>query len=284
MSPAAAIRSGGAVGRAPWPFGLVRLTAPVYPMCDARNVAVGTASGMGEVRSTFEDIESSLKTSAAALRDAGLPFALAGSVACWARGAPQSRNDLDFLIRPEDAERALAALVETGMRPERPPEGWLLKAWDRGEDGSETLVDLIFGPRGIPDVGAVLERAEIVAVAALDLPVVHLDDVMVMKLHAFDEHACDYTGILAIARAVREQVDWEDVRSRTAGSPFARAFFTMAEGLAIVGDGPAPRHPTQGARIRVEGHPGDHGAPSERWQAPGRATASAGSVHEHGDG
>ncbi|MCW2986386.1 MAG: hypothetical protein JWR63_3956 [Conexibacter sp.] len=239
---------------------------------------------MGEVRSTFEEIESSLKTAAAALRDAGLEFALAGSVACWARGAPQSRNDLDFLVRPADAEAALAALVEAGMRADRPPEGWLLKAWDSAEDGSETLVDLIFGPRGIPDVDAVLDRAEIVPVAALDLPVVHLDDVLVMKLHAFDEHACDFAGILAIARAVREQVDWEDVRARTLESPFARAFFTLIEGLGIVGDGPPPSHQTQAqARIKVEGRPGD--GRGERWQAPGRATTgvAAESVHEHGD-
>jgi|SRR5215218_6112970 len=207
---------------------------------------------MGEARSTFEEIESSLKTAAAVLRDQGLDFALAGSVACWARGAPQSRNDLDFLVRPEDAEAALAALAEAGMRPERPPEGWLLKAWD-----GDTLVDLIFGPRGIDDVGTVLERAEILAVAALDLPVVALNDVLVMKLHAFDEHYCDFAGIVAIARAVREQVDWEQVRARTASSPFARAFFTLAEGLGIVGDGPPPAQPIQGhARIRVEGEAG----------------------------
>src|SRR4051794_22923425 len=197
---------------------------------------------MGEVRSTFEEIESTLKRSAAALRDAGLDFALAGSVACWARGAPQSRNDLDFLVRPEDAERALEALVGAGMRAERPPEGWLLKAWDAAADGSETLVDLIFGPRGISDVSAVLDRSELLPVAALDLPVVHLDDVLVMKLHAFDEHACDFARILAIARAVREQVDWDDVRARTDTSPFARAFFTLIEGLGIVGDStPPPR-------------------------------------------
>jgi hypothetical protein len=238
---------------------------------------------MGEVRSTFEDIESSLKKGAAALRDAGLPFALAGSVACWARGAPQSRNDLDFLVRPEDAEAALEALVGVGMRAERPPEGWLLKAWDQAEDGSETLVDLIFGPRGIVSVDDVLERSEIVAVAALDLPVVHLDDVMVMKLHAFDEHACDFAGILAIARAVREQVDWEDVRGRTLESPFARAFFTLSEGLGIVGDAGPPARMSAGAshaRITVEGEPSgsDRG---DRWQAPGRLTTA--SVHEHGD-
>src|SRR3954447_20183741 len=212
---------------------------------------------MGEARSTFEEIESSLKTAAAALRDAGLPFALAGSVACWARGAPQSRNDLDFLVRPEDAERALAALVEAGMRPERPPEGWLLQAWGPGGGGSGTLVDLIFGPRGIRDVSAVLDRAQIVAVAALDLPVVHIDDVMVMKLHAFDEHACDFQGILAIARAVREQVDWDAVAARTQESPFARAFFALTEGLGILGGGGPPPRPLASAgptaaRITVE--------------------------------
>ncbi|HEY6762652.1 MAG TPA: hypothetical protein VI318_24325 [Baekduia sp.] len=229
---------------------------------------------MGEVRSTFEDIESSLKKGAAALRDAGLPFALAGSVACWARGAPQSRNDLDFLVRAQDAEAALEALVAAGMRPERPPEGWLLKAWDEGEDGSETLVDLIYGPRGIASVEAVLERSELIPVAALDLPVVHLDDVMVMKLHAFDEHSCDFAGTLGIARAVREQIAWDDVRARTDTSPFARAFFTLVEGLGIVGDGgPPPRATAAGmqhARIVVEGEPdADRG---ERWRAADRAT------------
>lgn len=242
---------------------------------------------MGEVRSTFEEIESTLKTAAAALRDAGLKYALAGSVACWARGAPQSRNDLDFLVRPEDGERALQALVESGMRAERPPEGWLLKAWDHAEDGSETLVDLIYGPRGIPDVGEVLDRADIIAVAALDLPVVHIDDVMVMKLHAFDEHACDYQGILAIARAVREQVDWDDVRSRTADSPFARAFFVLCEGLGIMGGGSALRPRGVHPRIQVQGQPGQAGeARDERWQAPGRATLgkTTVSVHEHDHG
>jgi hypothetical protein len=244
---------------------------------------------MGEVRSTFEEIESSLKTAAAVLRDAGLDFALAGSVACWARGAPQSRNDLDLLVKPEDAELALEALAQAGMRPERPPEGWLLKAWDSAEDGSETLVDLIFGPRGIPDVGEVLARSELLPVAALDLPVVHIDDVMVMKLHAFDEHACDFAGILAIVRAVREQIDWDDVRARTESSPFARAFFTLVEGLGIVGDGEPPRHQTAAqakVHVVVEGEPT---SPTDRvidrWQAPGRVTtAVAGeSVHEHGD-
>jgi hypothetical protein len=241
---------------------------------------------MGEVRSTFEEIESTLKKAAAALRDAGVEYALAGSVACWARGAPQSRNDLDFLVRPEQAERGLEALCEVGMRAERPPEGWLLKAWDTDEN--DTLVDLIFGPRGIPDVGEVLERAEIVGVAALDLPVVHLDDVMVMKLYAFDEHACDYNSILAVARAVREQVHWESVRERTADSPFARGFFTIVEGLGIIGDAAPPVRPAQGTpQIKVSGEPQAAASTARAWSRRPTVTgvtARGGSVHERPGG
>lgn len=225
---------------------------------------------MGEPRATFEEIESTLKRAAAALRDAGVPHALAGSVACWARGAPQSRNDLDFLVRERDAEAALQALVEVGMRPERPPEGWLLKAWDPREDGSETLVDIIFGPRGIPDVGEVLERAEVLSVAALDMPVVHLDDVMVMKLCALDEHACDYGSVLAVARAVREQIHWTAVRRRTADSPFAAAFLKIVEGLGIVD--PPRFAPEAHPRITVQGRPERADEPAG-WTDPPRATS-----------
>jgi hypothetical protein len=61
-----------------------------------------------------------------------------------------------------------------------------------------------------------------------------LEDVMVTKLLALDEQALDYRPLLAIARSLREQIDWEDLRRRTEESPFARAFFTLVEELGIV--------------------------------------------------
>ena len=57
-----------------------------------------------------------------------MPHILGGGLAAWARGGPPTEHDVDFFVRAEDAERALEALVEAGMKPERPPEGWLLKA------------------------------------------------------------------------------------------------------------------------------------------------------------
>jgi hypothetical protein len=66
---------------------------------------------------------------------------------------------------------------------------------------------------------------------------------------ALSEHALRYESLLRIARALREQVDWGAVRDRTAGSPFARAFFVLAEGLEILPAGvpEAAREP----RVRV---------------------------------
>jgi hypothetical protein len=64
----------------------------------------------------FAAIEHALKRSAAALRDAGVDFLLAGGMAVWARGGPASSHDLDLAVRPDDAERALDALEHAGLR------------------------------------------------------------------------------------------------------------------------------------------------------------------------
>src|SRR3954447_24344059 len=99
---------------------------------------------MADPSPELDEILDTLKKSAAALRDAGIPFMVGGGVAAWARGGPESVNDLDLIIKPDDAENALQVLEQAGLRGERPPEGWLLKAFD-----GDVLVDLIFGPQGM---------------------------------------------------------------------------------------------------------------------------------------
>ena len=56
---------------------------------------------------------------------------------------------------------------------------------------------------------------------------------LVSKLLALREHELDYDQLLEIARTVREQIDWEDVRLRTGHSPFAKAFFTLVDELGV---------------------------------------------------
>ena len=177
----------------------------------------------------FPDLIESMKRAAAALRDADVPYMLGGGLAAWARGGPPTEHDVDFFVMPADAERALEALAEAGMKPERPPEGWLLKAWD-----GETMIDLIYSPMGGDVDQSYFERAETIEVAAQRLPVASLGDVLATKLLALSEQEPDMASVREIARSLREQIDWDIVRERTAASPFARAFFTLVEELGIV--------------------------------------------------
>ncbi len=195
---------------------------------------------------TFEGIGATMKKAAAALRDADIPFALAGSLASWARGGPETTHDLDFVIRPGDAQAAATALEQAGMRAEDPPEEWLVKAWD--DNG--VLVDLIFGPSGL-DADEVLERAETVTVMSMDIPVMALEDVITTKVRSLTEHSVDYGTLLVMARALREQIDWAAVRRRTAGSPFADAYFVLLDRLGIVPEGTAGGRSDAG-RVHVE--------------------------------
>jgi hypothetical protein len=177
----------------------------------------------------FDDLLATLKKTAAALRDAEVPFLLGGGLAAWARGGPETEHDLDLMVAPGDAESALRTLQEAGFRGEDPPEDWLYKAWD-----GDILVDLIFNPSGGQIDGAMFERAEELEVQAVRMLVMSLEDVMVTKLLSLREHEVDYESVLEIARALREQIDWDDVRQRTQQSPYARAFFFLADELGIV--------------------------------------------------
>ena len=186
-----------------------------------------------EDETPFDRLLETLKKVAGLLRDAEVPFLLGGGLAVWARGGPETVHDIDLMLRQPDAERALRVLATAGLRTEEPAEGWLYKAFD-----GDLLIDLIFEPSGQPIEGAVFERAEELNVNAVPMEVMALEDVFVTKLTALREHELDYESVVQMARPVREQVDWNEVRTRTVESPYAQAFFTLVEELGIV-DGPA---------------------------------------------
>lgn len=171
-----------------------------------------------------------LKRAAAVLRDAKVPFMLCGSMACWARGGPEPlTKDVDFCVKPADAERALAALADAGMRTEHPDEGWLLKAWDE-----HIQIDLLFAPADQPVTDATLNRSDELTVMATAMRVASVTDVVTTKLLALNEHSLDYQQLLQITRALREQIDWPEVSKRTQHWPYAAAFLTLIERLGIV--------------------------------------------------
>jgi Uncharacterised nucleotidyltransferase len=194
------------------------------------------AEGLGKSEVPAE-LTDSLKRAAAALQAQGIPFLLGGGLGCWARGGPPSSNDIDLMLKREDAERAQEALAKAGMRPENPPEHWLLKAYD-----GDILIDLIFEPSGMRIDDEVIARGDEISVMAMHMGVMDLNDILITKLHALDEHSADYGDLILITRSLREQIDWTRLREETSSSPFAVAFFALADGLGIC---PVAQSPAQ---------------------------------------
>jgi predicted nucleotidyltransferase len=177
---------------------------------------------------SLERLLATMRKAVAALRDSDVDFLLGGSLASWARGGPQTDHDVDLFIRAADADRAAEALAAADFEVERPPEGWLVKARDRG-----VLVDVIFHPSSGEVDDAVFARAEDMEVDAVRLQVASLEDVLTAKLLALNEQNLDYRPVLETARALREQIDWRTVEERTKDSPYARAFLTLARELQV---------------------------------------------------
>ena len=152
------------------------------------------------------------------------------------------------MVPPAHADAALEALAGAGMRPEHPPEEWLYKAWH-----GEVMIDVIFRPSGVELTDQVIARADTLPVMAIATPVMALEDVLITMLYALDEHALDYSKLLAIARAVREQIDWPSLRARASGSPFAKAFMTLVQELEIAPAAGRTRPEAARGRVRVLG-------------------------------
>jgi hypothetical protein len=174
-----------------------------------------------------------LKKTATALQQAGIPFALAGGSAAYARGAAPPMHDVDFVILDLDVEPVALALANAGMTVKRPPEGWLIKAYD-----GDCMVDLIYSLSGEPVTWQQLDRAERMNVAAVQMPVLDATDLALSWLRALSEHHADFALTLSCVRPMREQVDWAVVREETKDSAFARSFLLLLEELDIL-PGPA---------------------------------------------
>jgi hypothetical protein len=178
---------------------------------------------------SFDEILDAMKKAAGVLQTTEIPFVLGGGLAAWARGGPKTEHDVDFMVREQDIETAMSAFAAAGYEIETPPEGWLRKTWIDG-----VLVDLIFDTAAGPVTDETIGRADALEVYALRILVASLEDVMITKLHALSEQNPEYSSVLELARALREQIDWDRVRDETATSPFAKGFFTLVEELGII--------------------------------------------------
>ncbi|WP_258724535.1 nucleotidyltransferase family protein [Cellulomonas sp. NS3] len=175
-----------------------------------------------------EAMHDGLRLVAVALGQADIPYALCGGYAAWARGAPEPDHDADFLIREEDADVARVAIAEAGLEVIDPAEDWLFKAFHKGE-----LIDILFRMTGEAVDDGMFERADRIEVLAVRMPVLSATDVLSSKLRVLGEHYCDFSRLLPVARALREQIDWEVVRREVGDNPYARAFLFLLDDLRV---------------------------------------------------
>ncbi|MGV0789891.1 hypothetical protein ABQF33_23595 [Mycolicibacterium sp. XJ2] len=178
-----------------------------------------------------DDLRDALKRAASALRAQGPDFALGGSYALWVFGGPEPVHDVDFVVAEPDTEKAAATLEEVGFRIERTPEDWLFKACV--ED--DFVIDVLHRLNGVPVDKESILAAEEYDVLAVRMRVLAPTEVMRQKLNSLNEHHCDFAALLPAVRAVREQLDWETLRTETADNPFASAFLMLADRLELTG-------------------------------------------------
>jgi hypothetical protein len=176
-----------------------------------------------------DNLREALKRVAVALKQSGVPFALIGGYAVWARGGPEPDHDVDFMVADVDAAAAAEKLASDGFQVVQPPEDWLFKVYT-----DDVMVDVIFRDSGRPATREVVEDADVIEVLSVQMPVLSGTELMVQKLSALDEHKCDFTRMLPVARALREQVDWKRVRAETDGNDFAAAFLFLIERLSVI--------------------------------------------------
>jgi len=177
-----------------------------------------------------DELRDALKRAASALKAHGPDFALAGSYALWAYGGPEPVHDVDFVVAESDAEAAAATLEKAGFTIDRTPEDWLFKAC-----AHRVVVDLLHRLNGVPVDTETIRSAELRDVLAIRMPVLSPTQVVTEKLCSLNEHHCDFAPLLLGVRAVRERVDWRQVRADAAGNDFAVAFLVLVDRLGING-------------------------------------------------
>ena len=138
-----------------------------------------------------------------ALERAAIAHAVIGSAAHVAYVGECAIDDLDVLVRPEDAEDALEALAGAGFRTESTDPRWLYKAWMDG-----VLVDVIFRPpRSFRLSDEAIERRRRVAIGSVDVWILAPEDQVLLEL-ASDAEDAPWHWRSALAILAKHQIDW----------------------------------------------------------------------------
>ncbi|HVL81590.1 MAG TPA: nucleotidyltransferase [Actinomycetota bacterium] len=138
------------------------------------------------------------------LEDSGIDYVLMGGLASSCMGRPRWTHDIDFLVKPDDADRTLELFEAAGYQTQKTNPMWLYKAIK-----DRVVIDIIFKSRGdLYMDDEMIERAQRRDILGVEAQVVPPEDLIVIKAAVHDEerprHWHDAIGLL-----IREDLDWE---------------------------------------------------------------------------
>jgi predicted nucleotidyltransferase len=178
-----------------------------------------------------DDLVTTLGEMVGVLERASIEHVLIGGLAVTLVGRPRHSRDIDFLVRPEDAPRALDEAARAGFEVNPINPHWLFKAFKHG-----VQVDLIFKVRG--DIyldEEMVRRASRLSFKGCDVRVVPREDLLVIKALAHDEettrHWWDALSILPAGG-----LDWDYVIRRAMKGPhrvLALLHYAVSLGLLV---------------------------------------------------
>jgi predicted nucleotidyltransferase len=148
-----------------------------------------------------------------AIEDAGIPYAFIGGLAAILLGPPSSTNDIDFFVRPEDADLVLKVLEQRGFATKVHDPSWLYKAAKNG-----VLVDVIFRSSG--DIyldEEMINRTTVGEFKRQRLRIVSAEDLMVMKALAHSRETGYWHDALDLL--AHSEMDWTYVLRRARHGP-----------------------------------------------------------------
>jgi len=144
-----------------------------------------------------------------AIQDADVPYVVVGGLASSLLGRPRRTEDIDILVRKQDAHRTLEALAHAGFETEETNPEWIFKA-----RRDELTIDILFWLKGeIYLDEQMLERAPLEEFAGRTVALMPPEDLIVVKAVIHDEqtprHWYDALGVIA-----DQELDWEYLFAR----------------------------------------------------------------------
>jgi predicted nucleotidyltransferase len=144
-----------------------------------------------------------------------IEYVVFGGIAVWAYGRKRQTKDIDLLIDPAGANKALIALLKAGWTTTRTDESWLFQARKEG-----VLVDLIFQAKGdFVLTEEIFKRAVTLNIEGYKFRVISPEDLIMVKVYALKEiRPADWYDAISVLVAVKD-LDWNYIVRKASKNP-----------------------------------------------------------------